>query len=85
MIKNTFLGLGPMSLEIINSLDFFSKKHKKKIMLICSRNQVESEKLGGGYVNNWSTEEFSKYVHQNDKNQNIILCRDHGGPYQNEK
>ena len=55
MIKNTFLGLGPMSLEIINSLNYFSKKHKKKIMLICSRNQIESKKLGGGYVNNFST------------------------------
>ena len=27
MIKNTFLGLGPMSLELINSLDFFSRKY----------------------------------------------------------
>ena len=54
------------------------------IMLIASRRQIESEQLGGGYVNNWSTEEFSKYVCQNDKNENIILCRDHGGPYQNE-
>ena len=44
MIKNTFLGLGPMSLEVINSLNYFSKKYKKKIMLICSRNQIESEK-----------------------------------------
>ena len=37
MIKNTFLGLGPMSVEVINSLDFFSKKYNKKIMLICSK------------------------------------------------
>ena len=31
------------------------------LMLIASRRQIESKKLGGGYVNNWSTEEFSKY------------------------
>ena len=30
MIKKTFLGLGPMSLEIIDSLNYFSKKYKKK-------------------------------------------------------
>ena len=29
-------------------------------------------------------EEFSKYVYEKDKSQNVILCRDHGGPYQNE-
>ena len=62
MIKNTFLGLGPMSVEVINSLDYFSKKHKKKIMLICSRNQIESDKLGGGYVNNFSTTTFANFV-----------------------
>ena len=62
MIKNTFLGLGPMSLEVINSLNYFSKKYKKKIMLICSRNQIESEKLGGGYVNNFSTQNFARFV-----------------------
>ena len=62
MIKNTFLGLGPMSLEVVNSLNYFSKKYKKKIMLICSRNQIESDKLGGGYVNNFSTSEFASFV-----------------------
>ena len=29
MIENTFLGLGPMSVEVINSLDKFSRKYKK--------------------------------------------------------
>ena len=51
-----------MSLEIINSLDVFSKKFNKKIMLICSRNQIETSYLGGGYVNNFSTKEFSDFV-----------------------
>ena len=31
-------------------------------MLIASRRQIECKALGGGYCNNWSTEEFSKYV-----------------------
>ena len=80
MIKNTFLGLGPMSLEIINSLNFFSNKHRKKIMLICSRNQIETDKLGGGYVNSFSTKKFANFV-KSMKNNNLIMCRDHCGPY----
>lgn len=83
MIKNTFLGLGPMSLEVINSLDYFSKKYKKKIMLICSRNQIESEKLGGGYVNNYSTSDFANYV-KKKKNKLLIMSRDHCGPFKRD-
>jgi len=83
MIKNTFLGLGPMSLEVINSLDFFSKKYNKKIMLICSRNQIESSKLGGGYVNNFSTSEFADFV-KSKKNKLLIMSRDHCGPFKRD-
>ena len=83
MIKNTFLGLGPMSVEVINSLDFFSKKYKKKIMLICSRNQIESSKLGGGYVNNFSTLEFANFV-KRKRNKLLIMSRDHCGPFKRD-
>lgn len=83
MIKNTFLGLGPMSIEIINSFNYFSKKYKKKIMLICSRNQIESEKLGGGYVNNFSTAEFANFIRKK-KNNFLILSRDHCGPFKRD-
>lgn len=84
MIKNTFLGLGPMSLEIINSLNHFSNKYKKKIMLICSRNQIETDKLGGGYVNNFSTKKFADFV-KSKKNNYLIMCRDHCGPFKRDK
>jgi hypothetical protein len=83
MIKNTFLGLGPMSLEIINSLNHFSKKYKKKIMLICSRNQIESDKLGGGYVNNFSTSNFANFVKKKNNNL-LIMSRDHSGPFKRD-
>ena len=83
MIKNTFLGLGPMSLEIINSLDYFSRKYKKKIMLICSRNQVESDKLGGGYVNNFSTSDFANFINIK-KNNLLVMSRDHCGPFKRD-
>ena len=83
MIKNVFLGLGPMSLEVINSINYFSKKYKKKIMLICSRNQIESDLLGKGYVNNFSTTEFANYV-KAKKNDLLIMSRDHCGPFKRD-
>ena len=52
-------------------------------MLIDSRRQIESKDNGGGYVNNWSTEDYSKFVNSIDKKKQIILARDHGGPWQN--
>jgi len=84
MLNNLFLGLGPMSLEIINSLDNFSKKYEKTIMLICSRNQIEAEELGGGYVNNFTTESFSNFI-QSKKNKYLVLSRDHSGPYKRDE
>ncbi len=83
MIKNTFLGLGPMSIEVINSLDSFSKKYKKKIMLICSRNQIEAASLGGGYVNNFSTQQFGNFI-KRKKNKFLIMSRDHCGPFKRD-
>ena len=35
-------------------------------------------------IQNWSTKQFADYVRGQDTNQNIILARDHGGPWQNE-
>ncbi len=80
----TLLGIGPMSKNCVDVVIDLANTYKIPLMLIASRRQIESKELGGGYVNNWSTEEFSKYVCEKDENQNIILCRDHGGPYQNE-
>lgn len=80
----TLLGIGPMSKNCVDVVIDIVNEFNIPLMLIASRRQIESKKLGGGYVNNWSTEEFSKYVHENDKNGKILLCRDHGGPYQNE-
>jgi hypothetical protein len=34
----------------------------------------------GGYVNNWTTKEFSEYV--KNKTDKVLLVRDHGGPNQ---
>ena len=43
---------------------------------------LDAKDFGGGYVNNWTTEEYANYVRS--KNKKIILARDHGGPWQSE-
>ena len=65
----TLLGIGPMSKNCVDVVIELVNSHKIPIMLIASRRQIESAELGGGYVNNWTTEEFSKYIEKNDKNK----------------
>jgi tagatose-1,6-bisphosphate aldolase non-catalytic subunit AgaZ/GatZ len=81
----TLLGVGPMSVNCVDATIELSNKYEVPILLIASRRQVDSEEFGGGYVNNWTTEEFARYVIDRDKKGKIILARDHGGPWQNTK
>jgi len=82
--KCTLLGIGPMSKNCVDSTIEISNEYNIPLMLIASRRQIECEEFGRGYVNNWSTEDFTKYVKKKDLKEQIILCRDHGGPWQNE-
>ena len=66
--------IGPMSLNIVDAIIEFCGETNNKIGLIPSRRQVERD---GGYVNNWSTKEFSEYV-----NGKLPIKRDHSGPGQ---
>ena len=79
------LGVGPMSKVCVDSAIQLSAECKLPLMLIASRRQIDSEQMGGGYVNNWSTEEFARYVNSRGNVDNLWLCRDHGGPWQSEK
>ena len=80
----TMLGVGPMSKACVDSAIQLSAECKLPLMLIASRRQIDSEQMGGGYVNNWSTEEFARYVNSFENVENLWLCRDHGGPWQSE-
>ena len=62
--------IGPMSKNVVDAVINFNSD----IGLIPSRRQVDYD---GGYVNNWTTKEFSEYV-----NGRAIIQRDHGGPNQ---
>ena len=80
----TLLGVGPMSKNCVDASIELAEQYKTPLMLIASRRQIDSEQFGGGYVENWTTKQFADYVVEKDKNKNIILARDHGGPWQNE-
>ncbi|MDP1677934.1 MAG: tagatose-6-phosphate kinase [Bacteroidota bacterium] len=87
LVKNkkcTLLGVGPMSKNCVDVVIELANEHNAPLMLIASRRQIDSEEFGGGYVNNWTTKEFAKYINDNDKRGKVILARDHGGPWQNE-
>jgi hypothetical protein len=71
--------IGPMSKNVVDIIIEFCNKTHNSIGLIPSRRQVE---WNGGYVNNWTTETFSKYVKSNTSQ--IILKRDHSGPGQGQ-
>lgn len=69
--------LGPMSLNIVNTIIEYSNNFELPFVLIPSRRQIEHN---GGYVNNWTTKEFCNYIKQNSKY--IKIERDHSGPGQ---
>ena len=73
-----------MSKNCVIAATKLSNKFSFPLMLIASRRQIDSVAMGGGYVNNWNTSQYSDYVKSIDK-KTIILCRDHGGPWQNSK
>ena len=81
----TMLGVGPMSINCVDAVVEIANNHNVPIILIASRRQIDSEQFNGGYVNNWTTSKFTKYVRNKDKKKKIILARDPGGPWQNNK
>ena len=58
---NSNLGVGPMSSEVIEAVYRYSHFHRKQIMLIASKNQVDHS---GGYVNSWTTKEYSDNLNE---------------------
>jgi tagatose-1,6-bisphosphate aldolase non-catalytic subunit AgaZ/GatZ len=74
-----------MSVNCVDATIELANEHEVPIMMIASRRQIDSEEFGGGYVNNWTTEEFASYVTDKDQKGKILLARDHGGPWQNNR
>lgn len=79
----TLLGIGPMSRLCVDAAVDLANRHAVDLMLIASRRQIDSDRLGAGYVEGWNADRFGQYVRSRDAGGHILLCRDHGGPWQN--
>src|SRR5436309_3387600 len=74
------LGIGPMSSEAVEAVFRYSNFHRKQLMLIASKNQVD---WNGGYVNKWTTKAYMEFVQKMRKaypQADVLVCRDHCGP-----
>ena len=84
----TLLGIGPMSEPVLRATFELGKEKGFPIMLIASRNQIDSYELGGGYVKGWDQEKFVAAVRNIADETGFdglyYICRDHGGPWQRD-
>lgn len=87
--KFTLLGIGPMSKTLLRAVLELAQEKDFPIMLIASRNQVDSDEFGHGYVCGWDQDRFVADVEKVEKeigfNGLCYLCRDHGGPWQRDE
>jgi hypothetical protein len=81
----TLLGVGVVSQTTVDVTIDLANRHAVDLMLIASRSQIDMDAAGGGYVCGWNASRFADYVRLNDYGGRILLCRDHGGPWQNSK
>lgn len=84
----TLLGIGPMSSNLLQASFELARDFDFPLMFIASRNQVDADELGGGYVNGWDQKRFHddirKIANQVSFDGLYYLCRDHGGPWQRD-
>ena len=85
----TLLGIGPMSETMIRASLELADEKDFPLMFIASRNQVDSDGFGAGYVNGWNQERFvgdiAKIAKEIDFKGLYYFCRDHGGPWQRDE
>ncbi|MCQ2449354.1 MAG: class II D-tagatose-bisphosphate aldolase, non-catalytic subunit [Clostridia bacterium] len=85
----SLLGIGPMSKTLLKATLELAQEKDFPIMLIASRNQVDSDEFGHGYVCGWDQDRFVADVEAVEKEIGFeglcYLCRDHGGPWQRDE
>lgn len=85
----THLGVGPMSHNLLRAALELAKEKDFPLILIASRNQVDSDRFGGGYVCGFDQKRFvrttEKIAEEIGFDGLCYFCRDHGGPWQRDK
>lgn len=88
-LYSTLVGIGPMSPNLLRASFELARDDDFPLMFIASRNQVDNDELGGGYVNGWNQARFAsdikKIANEVEFDGIYYLCRDHGGPWQRDK
>jgi D-tagatose-1,6-bisphosphate aldolase subunit GatZ/KbaZ len=85
--KVTLLGVGPVSELTVDSTIRACKEYECPVMFIASRNQVDAEAFGNGYLMGGMNQKAFVHMirHMTEKyrfNGPVYICRDHGGPWQ---
>ncbi len=88
-MKNvTLLGIGPVSTNTVVAALLTAAERDFPLFLIASRNQVDREELGGGYLSGWDQQGFVDGVRKltgiHGCPRAVYFCRDHGGPWQRD-
>ena len=69
--------LGPMTKNVVDCVIDYANNSNIQFTFIPSRRQIDND---SGYVNNWTTIDFSSYVRE--RSNRVFIERDHGGPHQ---
>ena len=85
----THMGIGPMSRVCIEATLESACERDYPVMLIASRNQVDSDAFGHGYVCGWDQTRFiadtMAIADSIGYDGLCYFCRDHGGPWQRDE
>jgi D-tagatose-1,6-bisphosphate aldolase subunit GatZ/KbaZ len=85
----TLLGIGPMSAAVVRATLEVGREAECPVMLIASRNQVDSAAFGGGYAEGWTQSTFvadiRRLVDEVGFDGLLYICRDHGGPWHRDE
>ena len=79
---STQLGVGVVSLNVLDAAVELAQSEDVSLMLVASRRQVDAQQFGGGYVDGLTPEALVGRVRDKDRRQRVLVCRDHGGPWQ---
>ncbi|MDP8216724.1 MAG: class II D-tagatose-bisphosphate aldolase, non-catalytic subunit [Candidatus Kaelpia imicola] len=86
----TVLFIGPQSPLIVDSAILAARIEQQPLIFIPSRNQVDMDEFGGGYVEGWNQERFVGFVRQRMQELGasdvpVYFYRDHSGPWQRDE